>query len=185
MKNGNLLQRIKTPVEVALDKLHAAGYRASHSGLWPDSVKVVVKKGLDGSKHFHVREVDQFLADNQVGPWLPGIRLTGGVDAPRRDRAGAPRVSTLHDSQGTSAVNALRDPVQAVEAANVVLKSVADSQMPTGKESVGTSSDHEFKNFHRLLCERFGYVHDEVHWKRDQLSVIEWIAKRCYPPSNM
>lgn len=34
----------------------------------------------------------------------------------------------------------------------------------------------EFKNFHRLLCERFGYVHDEKDWKRDQLSLIEWIA---------
>jgi hypothetical protein len=40
------------------------------------------------------------------------------------------------------------------------------------------SSDHKFKNFHRLLCERFGYVHDEVDWKRDQISLIEWIAKR-------
>ncbi len=37
---------------------------------------------------------------------------------------------------------------------------------------------HEFKNFHRLLCERFGYGHDEVDWQRDQLSLIEWIAKR-------
>jgi hypothetical protein len=36
----------------------------------------------------------------------------------------------------------------------------------------------DFKNFHRLLCERFGYGHDEVDWKRDQLSLIEWIAKR-------
>src|SRR5712692_562381 len=36
-----------------------------------------------------------------------------------------------------------------------------------------------FKNFHRLLCERFGYGHDEVDWERDQLSLIEWIAKRA------
>jgi hypothetical protein len=40
------------------------------------------------------------------------------------------------------------------------------------------SSDHKFKNFHRNLCERFGYVHDEVDWKRDQVSLIEWIAKQ-------
>jgi hypothetical protein len=40
------------------------------------------------------------------------------------------------------------------------------------------SPDHEFKNFHRLLCERFDYSHDEVDWKRDQISLIEWIAKR-------
>ncbi|MGN6282132.1 hypothetical protein [Frateuria sp.] len=36
--------------------------------------------------------------------------------------------------------------------------------------------DGDFKNFHRLLCERFGYAHDEADWKRDQVSLIEWIA---------
>ena len=35
---------------------------------------------------------------------------------------------------------------------------------------------HEFANFHRSLCERFGYVHDPVDWKRDQVSLIEHIA---------
>lgn len=38
-------------------------------------------------------------------------------------------------------------------------------------------NDPEFKNFHRLLCDRFGYVHDEQFWWRDQLSLIEHIAK--------
>jgi hypothetical protein len=38
--------------------------------------------------------------------------------------------------------------------------------------------DANFKNFHRQLCERFGYVHDEKDWKRDQVSLIEWIAKQ-------
>lgn len=33
-----------------------------------------------------------------------------------------------------------------------------------------------FKNFHRLLCERFGCAHDEQDWRRDQLSLIEHIA---------
>jgi hypothetical protein len=33
-----------------------------------------------------------------------------------------------------------------------------------------------FKNFHRLLCERFGYVHDAQDWQLDQLSLIEHIA---------
>ncbi len=35
----------------------------------------------------------------------------------------------------------------------------------------------EFKNFHRALCQRFGYSHDDEDWKRDQVSLIEWIAK--------
>ena len=38
-------------------------------------------------------------------------------------------------------------------------------------------SDAEFKNFHKLLCGRFGYVHDEKDWRRDQLSLIEHIAR--------
>ena len=33
-----------------------------------------------------------------------------------------------------------------------------------------------FNNFHRQLCERFGYSHDEVDWQRDQISLIEHIA---------
>jgi hypothetical protein len=41
-----------------------------------------------------------------------------------------------------------------------------------------TSDSHDFKNFHRLLCERFGYTHDEKDWRRDQLSLIEHIAKQ-------
>jgi hypothetical protein len=41
---------------------------------------------------------------------------------------------------------------------------------------------HEFKNFHRQLCERFDYCHDEVDWKRDQVSLIEHIAKRSAAP---
>ncbi len=44
-------------------------------------------------------------------------------------------------------------------------------------DPVNESPDHEFKNFHRQLCERFGYQYDEENWKRDQLSLIEWIAK--------
>ncbi len=35
----------------------------------------------------------------------------------------------------------------------------------------------DFKNFHRALCERFNYPHDEEFWWRDQVSLIEHIAK--------
>lgn len=33
-----------------------------------------------------------------------------------------------------------------------------------------------FKNFHRSLCARFGYVHDEKDWFRDQVSLQEHVA---------
>lgn len=42
---------------------------------------------------------------------------------------------------------------------------------------------HAFKNFHRLLCERFGYGHDERDWRRDQLSLIEFIAAKVQAPA--
>jgi ribosomal protein S14 len=47
-----------------------------------------------------------------------------------------------------------------------------------GSPSIPRGARQDFKNFHRLLCERFGYVHDEKDWERDQLSLIEHIAKR-------
>lgn len=34
----------------------------------------------------------------------------------------------------------------------------------------------DFKNFHRSLCERFGYYHDDIDWQRDQVSLEEHIA---------
>lgn len=39
-----------------------------------------------------------------------------------------------------------------------------------------TANSDEFKNFHRMLCERFGYTHDEKDWRRDQVSLIEYLA---------
>jgi hypothetical protein len=60
------------------------------------------------------------------------------------------------------------------------MDSIALAAGVTPPESV-SSTDSEFKNFHSLLCERFDYVHDEKDWKRDQLSLIEHIAKRAAP----
>lgn len=47
--------------------------------------------------------------------------------------------------------------------------------------TVGERDAHAFKNFHRLLCDRFDYMHDEKDWRRDQLSLIEHIAKKNSP----
>ena len=40
-----------------------------------------------------------------------------------------------------------------------------------------SSDSADFKNFHEQLCKRFGYTHDTVDWRRDQVSLIEHIAK--------
>lgn len=47
-----------------------------------------------------------------------------------------------------------------------------------GPGAKSVQADADFKNFHRALCERFDYAHDPVDWKRDQVSLIEWIAKK-------
>jgi hypothetical protein len=46
------------------------------------------------------------------------------------------------------------------------------------------SGEAAFKNFHRSLCARFGYVHDEVDWKRDQVSLEEHIAAKVQPAAQ-
>jgi hypothetical protein len=43
---------------------------------------------------------------------------------------------------------------------------------------------HAFKNFHRMLCERFDYCHDEKDWWRDQVSLMEHIAKLTRQPAS-
>jgi hypothetical protein len=70
------------------------------------------------------------------------------------------------------------------------LKSTAD-EMRTINDRVHLAKIAElerdqaaFKNFHRALCERFRYEHDETDWRRDQMSLIEWIAKRAATEPN-
>lgn len=69
------------------------------------------------------------------------------------------------------------------EPQNELFRILAASPQPVAQTA--QSTDSEFKNFHRLLCERFGYAHDDKDWKRDQLSLIEWIARpaQCEEPA--
>lgn len=41
----------------------------------------------------------------------------------------------------------------------------------------------EFKNFHRSLCARFGYAHDDIHFRRDLVSLEEAIASKVSAPA--
>lgn len=41
-----------------------------------------------------------------------------------------------------------------------------------------TQERQEFKNFHRLICEASNYGHDDIDWKRDQLSLAEHIRTK-------
>lgn len=46
----------------------------------------------------------------------------------------------------------------------------------TGMRSDNDQLKATFKNFHRSICERFGYYHDDIDWQRDQVSLEEHIA---------
>ena len=66
-----------------------------------------------------------------------------------------------------------------------VLTLIAAIETPPAAPSVtptGQTWEHCFKNFHRNLCERFGYSHDEVDWFRDQISLEEFIAAKVAAP---
>lgn len=41
----------------------------------------------------------------------------------------------------------------------------------------------EYRNFHRSLCARFGYGHDEIHFRRDLVSLEEAIASKVAAPA--
>lgn len=53
------------------------------------------------------------------------------------------------------------------------------------KDAEIAAERHAFKNFHRMLCERFCYTHDDVDWKRDQVSLMEFIAQAQAPVAAM
>jgi len=58
---------------------------------------------------------------------------------------------------------------------NATAAGVKQIERITALENAGDAVAASFKNFHRALCERFGYVHDEKDWERDQVSLIEYI----------
>jgi hypothetical protein len=60
-----------------------------------------------------------------------------------------------------------------------------DDALAASPSAPAQPRDHEFKNFHRLLCERFDYFHDEHDWKRDQLSLIEHLANSAAPTQTV
>lgn len=63
-------------------------------------------------------------------------------------------------------------------------EAVADERLEKGyggRASVAASEPTGFKNFHRSLCARFGYTHDEQFWWRDLVSLEEHIAINVSP----
>jgi hypothetical protein len=72
-----------------------------------------------------------------------------------------------HKVYAESQLSALRDQVARLERERLEDKGSADFLRAA------------FKNFHRSLCARFGYVHDDADWYRDQVSLEEHIALKA------
>jgi hypothetical protein len=80
--------------------------------------------------------------------------------------------NTLHERPETSNERDMLDAFESIKAR----RPAAQAQEPHISVMPAEQERHEFENFHRALCERFGYCHDPVDWKRDQVSLIEHIA---------
>ncbi|WP_155648315.1 hypothetical protein [Burkholderia cepacia] len=69
-------------------------------------------------------------------------------------------------------------------ALNAIEQCVSYAAPQPAQADAPADDTHQFKSFHRQLCERFDYVHDEVDWRRDQVSLIEWIANEVGAPTE-
>lgn len=122
--------------------------------------------------------------------WLTSLKAGDRVEVPYTSSRDDVKLMTVFENDGMwirllpDGFSSEIDNTILVNAVSGVLHYAPVRIVPPGMmygklpESGGQNSpDHEFKNFHRQLCERFGYSHDDVDWKRDQISLIEWIAK--------
>ena len=110
--------------------------------------------------------------DSAVRDVINTILSTTLPDAPALtvtlEEANAIRQGFLGETGGES--------MQRVINAVLARRPAAQAQEPHISVMPAEQERHEFENFHRVLCERFGYCHDPVDWKRDQASLIEHIA---------
>lgn len=139
---------------------------ASKSQGWeyepPNSTQPSAKPAVAAAQERHIEDA-QHWAPEPAGAGEPSwqqTRIDFANDVLRRMRALAPgmeKVGPLHPDVALEMVDKFRAAI-------------------TATKTVGArEGDNEFKNFHRLLCERFGYRFDPVDWKRDQASLIEYI----------
>lgn len=122
-----------------------------------------------------------WIASNATGGWIDNIRcelaryesgrvvLTGMVDDLNAKLSAAENEVSLYESayrrKNAELANVTVKLHQVTLERDAMLERVAEAR-------------HQFKNFHRMLCERFDYCHDEKDWQRDQVSLMEWIAAR-------
>ncbi|MDB5819912.1 MAG: Domain of Uncharacterized Function with structure, partial [Rhizobacter sp.] len=81
-------------------------------------------------------------------------------------------------------LRALRNGVMDIRLERTSLRLAIERMLATIKQplphaSASSFTDQaEFKNFHRLLCKRFVYVHDVLVWDRDLASLEDFIAMK-------
>lgn len=81
-----------------------------------------------------------------------------------------------------SKYDVMHNKIKELEAENMELRSdnlTANMEFPKEIEQLRSdlaNARDSFKNFHRNLCKRFNFGHDEIDWMRDQASLEEHIA---------
>lgn len=101
----------------------------------------------------------------------------GGAPGEARVKAAMVSVPSGEDHQALAA-RTVREGVNPELCSELMALGWAPPQR--AQELARTAAD--FKSFHRSLCERFGYTHDEKDWKRDQVSLIEHIVTKASGP---
>lgn len=157
---------------------------AIHAGV-PDGWKLVpitptidmVVDGQDAGGILGPRAKRIYAAMLAAAPAAPGVSTVQDErrpDAcPRCDGSG--HISVPSDnSPDAREVDVCCDHCQGSGAAVVAAKYLAAAL--AGEKYRHMQLYSEYKNFHRSLCARFGYGHDEVHFRRDLLSLEEAIA---------
>jgi hypothetical protein len=127
-----------------------------------------IPEPLEAPQDFGDRKAYAFK-DPKAGEHAPWYVVLPNMNAVKLGYHADDTTDKAHAEFIASAINRAMALPPAIKQA---LNRFGESQFHCGHDQATS----EFKNFHRLLCERFGYVHDERNWQRDQLSLIEWIA---------
>lgn len=155
----------------ALDKLEAAERRLAEQGQVTVDCDRCAGNGeivTDWDRYRHPHEGD--VGDEAVAA-CPDCFGVGTV----------PVTPPSPEPDWKSAFAAQSRKLQAVLHIPGVKEALAELKWSDGEPSSEPDTLHEFKNFHRNLCERFDYCHDEKDWQRDQVSLIEHIARKVSP----
>ena len=167
-------------------KMYAPGFPAGNHDVYP--VRVPYMDEHTEAWRACVAELNKVSPGFLLRDGQNGIECAVAAIRDLADRTQSAQADHLPDSGnmiGAQAVAEPHPPTRHCMCADC-LPSFDDTEaLPTPKAEPAPipkyQTPHDFKNFHRQLCARFGYVHDEQFWWRDLVSLIEHIASKAQP----